>query len=198
LETSLLWILVTGIGWSTSLFLGLIIVEAVSPVLSLEVNLILGSAISGALLGLFQWSFLRPQINRVSVWILASALGWIVGLAVAVLALRVTDTLVGAVVGGTAGGSLFGLAQHLALYPEPRRKARWVMKTAAGWGAALTLGTMLTGGSGLEPRHGPLMGVAFQWAIGGVVTGLLALVALTVLYPGRKVGEMGTSVKWLP
>ncbi len=102
------WILASaaaGYGISLAFFIG--IEESLSFGLFLRFTGV--AALGGAVMGTLQWLVLRGKVSRAGWWVLASAVGWALGMAVsraiswgpddAVLALAVTGAVMGAVTG---------------------------------------------------------------------------------------------------
>ncbi len=99
--------------------------------------------------------------------------------------------------GAVLGGLVFGLAQWLVLRPASRDRAEWMLGTVAGWTAAFTLGAALSGDLRLDALGGGVVDVSMTGALGLVVMGLVAAVALIWLFPaGRQ--DRTAYVRWWP
>jgi len=79
-------------------------------------------ALSGAVTGILQWLVLRGQVSRAGWWVLASTLGWGLGMSAAVALSRgvgASDTVslvgMGIVLGAVTGGALVWLLRQ----PKP-------------------------------------------------------------------------------
>jgi hypothetical protein len=117
------WILATTLGW----VLGWIVSELAV----------------GFTVGLAQWLVLRDQFERSGWWVLASAVAWAAGRALAGAFMPAGNPVL---IGGTLG-AIVGFAQWLVLRSQLRQSYWWVVLSAAGWGLALTgvLGAPLVG-----------------------------------------------------
>jgi hypothetical protein len=116
-------------------------------VLNGAVIVAVSGAVFGASVGIAQWLVLRRQVSRAGRWVLASAIGGVVGLAIAVamilrlnlvdtgfLSASIGDDVVAAAVLGMVtliGGSL-GIAQWLVLRRQVSRSGWWVLASSAG------------------------------------------------------------------
>lgn len=72
------WVLATGLGWAAGMLFGSWIGQGLG-LTEIGLGLSIG-AVTGALLGVFQWLFLRRQVTRAGWWLPASLLGWTSGL----------------------------------------------------------------------------------------------------------------------
>lgn len=193
LEAWFLWIPVTGISWFVSLVIALALAQGVSLVLPMEASLAIGGVVGGALVGLTQWLFLRPEVKGIGSWALATAMGWTTGLVVTALAVMMTDLALG----GVLGGLVLGFAQWLVLCPETKEREKWMAVTATGWTAALALGiTFRSRGTGM--LTGEIVRMAVSGAVGFGVIGSVATVALVVLFPTSRKEDTAAYVRWWP
>jgi hypothetical protein len=121
------WLAVTTLGW----LLG----AALLPELALVV--------AGFVIGVLQWVVLRQRLSQTGWWVLASAVGWAGGGAIAI-ALVPPDF---GFLTGTVLGAVGGAAQWLFLRRYFYRAGWWVPVSALGWTAGLTLlsGPLLVG-----------------------------------------------------
>jgi hypothetical protein len=124
------WVLVGTLGW----FLGLALI---------------GDVGIGAAMGIMQWLVLRPQVRQASWWIVASIVGWIIGL----VAIAVVPPEIGALT-GIMLGVVFGTAQWFILRRWVDGAGWWIVVSALGWAV------------------GPIFGVLFVGAVVGAVTGI--------------------------
>ncbi len=80
------WVLATAFGWFVGVPVGLTGVGAVGQPRAEAIGLLvmwpLGGAVAGAVLGVMQWLVLRRRVPRAGWWVLASAVGGAVALAV--------------------------------------------------------------------------------------------------------------------
>lgn len=117
------WILVTTLGWSIGVALGI-------------------ELLIGAVVGTLQWLVLRPLIRDDGWWIPASAIGW-AGAAVGIGFAQPEDRLVGQVVIATG----IGLGQWLVLRWQVHRAWWWIVLSTLGWALGMMgmLGVSLAG-----------------------------------------------------
>lgn len=127
------WVLVSTLGWLFGFMLGR------------DLGI-------GAGFGITQWLVLRSRVNQAGWWILASALGWIISLAVVV---AVVPSEI-AVLAFLLLGALMGTAQWLVLRRWFDRASWWIVISALGWTVGLTR----------------ILGVSLVGAVVGAVTGI--------------------------
>jgi hypothetical protein len=149
------WLMATTWGW----FLGRTLLPGIA-----------GAAV-GLALGILQSVVLQPHIARAWRWIPASALGWGLGWALALLIIPAPlEFLAGIVIGGA-----LGLAQWLVLRRAVHWAGWWIVVSALGWMTGLSLlpGALLS----------------------GVLAGLLTGVALELLlrYPKQGKADVATA-----
>lgn len=121
------WIMVTTVGW----VLGQLLLPP------------LGLAASGIFIGVLQWVILQQQIGRSGKWIVASAVGWAAGWAIAMLVVPSDSRLLAGIVLGTTAG----IAQWLVLRHEVQWAGWWIAVSPLAWATGLGLlpGFMLSG-----------------------------------------------------
>jgi hypothetical protein len=198
LELWFLWFLVTGACWSVGLVIAVVIASSASLALSSQVSLLLGGIVVGALIGLVQQEILRPDVRGVGVWTLATAIGWTAGLVVTSTVVRMAEPTPGWLIGGVLGGFVWGLAQLPVLRSETGGRGGWLLLTVLGWTAALALGMALP----VRPKPGAVGGevveVATSGAMGLVIIGMFAILALTLLFPEPHPRAVDRNVRWWP
>jgi hypothetical protein len=198
LELWFLWFLVTGTCWSVGLVIAAVIAAGAGLALSSQVSLLLSGIVVGALIGLVQREVLRPDVQGVGVWTLATAIGWTAGLIVTTAVVRMAGPTLGWLIGGVLGGFVWGLAQTPALRSETGGRAGWLLLTVLGWTAALALGTALSAGPKPGAIGGQVVGAATSGALGLVVIGMFAILGLTLLFPGPQQRAVDRNVRWWP
>jgi hypothetical protein len=194
----LVWVIVTGVSGSVSLVTASVVAEGASLALSRDVSLAISGVVGGTVLGLAQWLFLRPAVKGLGAWALATTVGWLTGLVVAALVVRMANLAWGGIIGGTLGGWVFGLTQWLALRPDGGRRGEWLLVTAVGWSAALIVGMTLLGVSSPNTIRSGLVGIAVSEAVGGVVMGIVAIVVLISWFPKTEKPEADVTIRWWP
>ena len=75
-----IWIAVTGVSLYIGLVLGTFIASASAAYVSAAGGYFIGALVGGALIGLAQWTFLRPPVKGLGIWLLATIIGWTAGL----------------------------------------------------------------------------------------------------------------------
>jgi hypothetical protein len=112
----------------------------------------------GVITGFFQWLVLRRYLSRAGWWIVASAVGWAVGIALSWI-VHWDD------VGFVAIGAIVGAVQWLILRRQVRRAGWWILASAVGWavswgGVGIVSGEVWGGGVG-----GQFTGAVLVWLL---------------------------------
>jgi hypothetical protein len=121
----------------------------------------------GAGFGIAQWMLLRKSVHRAGWWVLASAVGWTVGAAVASATLLTVNNAVGTVAGLGSVKFAVGIAQWVFLRKRVRGSGRWVWVNAVAWVAALIVVVALSG------KEGGIVGLIVGLVVDAVFTGIL-------------------------
>ncbi len=149
-------------------------------------SLPLMGAIEGAIVGLAQARALRPLGVDARRFVLATtlafAIAWVGGAALSALEPDVPPSfgllLVAAGLAGTVVGALAGLAQSVASSRDPEARFRWVLASAAGWGAGMVASAVVSdaiwgafsiGVLAMETGKGALVGVIVAAVTGPVL-----------------------------
>jgi len=206
-----LWILVSTAGWAAGTFLFLAMMRQGGLIASL-----IGLGLFGAIVGLAQWAILRLQIGRAGWWVLASAVGIIIG-AVACLLLilgvnfllerldvvmdstgssRLMVIALAGILLGALFGALVGVAQSMALPWHVRDTGRWVLASILGgiFDGVLIGNLLWIVGIGIIPTNtfADTIALALTAAFGGPLKGIatgLALIWLLEEHPRDTVGR---------
>ena len=169
-----LWWMLAFVGFPVG---GLLALMAVGPVEG-AVSGALGGALAGAVIGAAQWLVLRRYLRVGPEWILATALGMVIGDAVGAL-LTGAGTGIGALlITGLATGVAVGLLQW-GLFVRGRLLAAraagmWVPVVAIAW----PLGWTVTWASGIDVERGYYVFGALGALVFAAVTGLAMLLML--------------------
>ncbi len=79
------WILITALGWAIGWTASWYVIDKVTPLTrdNLDVGTLttISAIVSGVIPGIMQWLYLRGQIGKAGWWILATAIGWVAGVA---------------------------------------------------------------------------------------------------------------------
>ena len=197
LEASLSWMPVTGVSWCVSLIIALLAAQSMHMFLPGVAAWAVGMLVAGALIGLAQWVMLRPAVKGVAGWMLTTALGWVAGVVITASVTGGVSSALGRFVGVAVGGLVFGWAQGLALNPDAHR-GEWLLATAVGWSAALALGSSLPAGAGPGLVEDRILQTAVSGAVGSVMIGLIAVLALVLLFPQPGKQFSDRHVRWWP
>jgi hypothetical protein len=133
-------------------------------------------AITGILLGAFQWLVLRSQIERSHWWILSTSIGLAVGVAVIIGAIHwVSDRQLPetgkSLLVGTIFGIMLGIAQWLVLRQHLRHSILWILGSMVG----CALGLMW----GLDALARSTATVDSEFGVAAIFAGLLFRLMLT-------------------
>jgi hypothetical protein len=170
------------------------------------------SAVVGLVgIGTAQWLVLRDQVHRAGWWVLATAVGGIVGVVVGVIAgvaiigvveraLDESGVLVVALgVAMVLGGAVGGTAQWLVLRVRVRLAGWWVLATVVGVGLGGFVGGAVL--RGIAETMGPTSGMVVDVAVlslgplaGGVVFGVITGIVLVTYLEHPKVMPQAVNV----
>ena len=198
LEVWCKWMPITGISWCVSLVIGSVVVQVVGLALPGAASLARGGLVAGALMGLTQWAMISPQVKEVGWWSLATAIGWISGLAITTLVAGVAYPGLGRVAGLALGGLVLGLVQCSTLAPKLEGRGAWLSMTAVGWTSAMALGMSLPGVTDTGPIAGRMVQTATAGAVGWVLIGLVSTIALICFFHVSHKEIHDGYVRWWP
>lgn len=117
------WILMTGIGWSLGLVLGLSLYDWLKYVINIEPTIfeVIANGLSiGFFSGIAQWMLLRHYIPKSGWWIFTTSLGWILGLAY--IQTMGEGTLIAFIVMGIIAGIFSGFLLVQSFIPVSRKR----------------------------------------------------------------------------
>ena len=129
----------------------------------------------GLIVGVAQWLVLRRYLPYAGWWILASALGWILGSIVMltiygiidqILGIRLPSRILSPVVISTLYGAALGAAQWLVLRGHTQRAGWWVLISVVGGAVGWAVGVACPG----IPFGSAALSFAPRWAVNGAVT----------------------------
>jgi len=193
-----IWALVTTVGWLLAGFSGLplgraVVVEGSTDViLSVALNMGLLGALIGGLIGTSQWYFLRRRVRLAGWWVVATALGWGVGLLVALLLNLLAGLGLCAGLYGVVIGLAVGTAQWLVLRQTTPQAGKWIWVTVV----ALPVGIAFSGviESGLLARSSGGLAqarwlAAFAGGMAGLLVGAITGMTLVALLSGLRKTE---------
>jgi hypothetical protein len=188
-----LWIAATTFGWALAGFAGLpigrgVFEQGVNEVFSGVITMGLLGMLIGAMIGASQWMYLRWRIREANWWIPATALGWGIGLPLALLLNLLSGLGLSVILYGVIIGGAVGCGQWLFLKRWTTSAGRWIMISVV----ALPLGIALTGlvdqQWGVQPQRWEQMRwfTALSGGVAGMFVGLLTGVTLLVLLSRRR------------
>jgi len=137
------WVWLTALGFGA----GSEIFNAIARPMPESVRDVIGWGVGGACVGAVQWVLLQRQFAAASWWVLASAVGWVVGAllfvpggaSLSALATVLTGGHKGFLVGPNSGavvGASVGVMQWFLLRREVTTAGWWVPACALGWAVA--------------------------------------------------------------
>jgi hypothetical protein len=195
------WALATAFGWALAGFAGLPIGRVVfaeagaRAVLSVLMTMGIFGTLIGAMIGTSQWLYLRWRIREARWWIPATALGWGVGLPLALSLNMLAGFGLSALLYGVVIGAAVGLIQWLLLKRCASSAARWIPISVV----ALPVGIALAGMVDQQLAVGSSAaweqmrwGTALSGGVAGLFVGLLTGITLLVLLSRRR--ESGQKV----
>lgn len=190
------WMIVTFLGGLVGWVVGFVCFKVANGILPAEISWVLAGMISGLVLGVVQWQFICPPVKGFDFWVLASAFGWVISLALTVYVLDMASSYLEVVVGSVLGGTAFGLAQGLAMRTDFEEKTHWFGRTVLGWNGALVLGFFLSEGRSLEAVHRTITLVVSYWATGAAVLSVYLSLLLLILFPEREEKDNTRHIRW--
>ena len=159
----LLWVLASVVGGVVGMVATSLAIRVFAPVVDIVAGMAIGSLgwalfavvdefAVGVGVGVLQWLVLSRHLARTDRWIVASAVGWAIGRAVAVTTALVFLALglpvsVGlgwsGLVGWFAVGAGAGVLQWLVLRRHLARASWWIVASVVGWGGGSIAGGLL-------------------------------------------------------
>jgi hypothetical protein len=129
------WVLASTVGLAVGFTIGFAVGLVVDYDVGSVLGIVLGGAVFGAALGTAQWLVLHKRVSLSGWWVLASTVGWAVGLAVGrAVALVVDDAQIFAIV-LAVGGASAGIAQWIVLRRHVTQAGWWVLASIVAGGA---------------------------------------------------------------
>lgn len=192
-----LWTVATALGWALAGFAGLPIGRIVfaesgaRAVLSVLATMGMFGTLIGAMIGCTQWLYLRWRIREANWWIPVTAVGWGLGLPLALLLNMLAGFVLSAILYGVVIGAVVGMTQWLLLKRRSLSAGRWIPISMV----ALTIGISLAGTIDQQLAEGSLAGweqmrwgTALSGGIAGLFVGLLTGITLLVVLSRKREG----------
>lgn len=197
LELWLTLTFLTALGWAFGLILtGLLVGLLDTPPGSLVVPILAG-ILGGAIIGLLHVIILSNMVRSIEVWILSSMTGWTLGVLVTLALIQVLPGTAGWLVGGAAGGLLFGFSQKTGLRGKSGIGFTWIVLNALGWLVVYGAATLLPADMGLQQVAAFSEPMAMSM-LGWVLVGALAVLVQILVVSGLPHKERGDKVQWWP
>ncbi|KAA3642689.1 MAG: hypothetical protein DWQ07_19360 [Chloroflexi bacterium] len=170
IESWLLWMMSTGVGWPIGVTVALAIADNLATLPRL-VGLVLGGLIGGGLVAVAGWFAVRRKISGVGYWLLATAVAWPLSLLLAEFIFQNFPTLIGWFLAHALGGAVYGFVQARSFIEEDLDRNVWPLVALAAWLITAALEVWL-------PSDG---GIAFRSQMSEAVFGLIGWPMLTVM-----------------
>jgi hypothetical protein len=169
-RTVLTWIGVSLLGFPLGGYLGYLVGGRVDAV----VSALLGGALTGAGIGLAQWSVLRRWLRMGPGWIVATSAGLTIGLAIGASAVGYETTMSQLAIMGGISGAFVGVAQGVLLRNRSSRWYAWTIAMAPLWAVGWVV---TTAGGILVEKQFTVFG-AYGAATFGILSGLLLIAVM--------------------
>ena len=157
---SLRWIALTTLGLSAGVGTAFALQDPIEALVGMILVTPAVTLLAGVILGAVQWIEIRRHLDLAGRWLLSTALGLGIGLAVGVVAIEVVgQALLGHpmrlmqlepagraltfLILGVISGLFLGLAQRLLLRKAPRLPRNWPLLSACGLGIGFPTGSLL-------------------------------------------------------
>ena len=170
IESWLLWMMTTGVGWPIGVTVTLAIADSLAS-LPRVLGLTLGGLIGGALVAVAGWFAVRRKIRNAAYWVIATAIAWPLSLLIAEFTFDTLPTFVGWFIAHAMGGAIYGFVQARAFNEEDKDSSIWPLVAAAAWLITAALELWL-------PSDG---GIAFRVELSEAVFGLVGWPMLTLI-----------------
>ncbi|HEX9940759.1 MAG TPA: hypothetical protein VGG03_01985 [Thermoanaerobaculia bacterium] len=186
---SLRWAALTAFGLSAGIGMALVLEDPVEALVGMVLLTPVLTIVVGASLGAFQWLEFRHRVETPGRWILATALGLGIGLAVGIVAIEIVgQALLGhpvrllqqaplaravtMLIVGFVSGGLLGLAQLLIFRKTRRLPRMWPLLSACGLSLGFAVGSLLAQvfAGGITSPAGVLVLVVTAGAVLGAST----------------------------
>lgn len=157
---SLRWTAMTTLGLASGVTLALALQDPIEALVGMILVTPALTLLAGAILGAAQWIELRHRLHSAGRWLLSTALGLGIGLAVGAVVIEVVgqfllghpvrllqlesaDRAVSLLILGLISGACLGLTQQLVLRKGSWLPRNWPLLTAAGLGLGFPAGSLL-------------------------------------------------------
>lgn len=157
---SLRWTAMTTLGLASGVTLALALQDPIEALVGMILVTPALTLLAGAILGAAQWVELRHRLHSAGRWLLSTALGLGIGLAVGAVVIEVVgqlllghpvrllqlqsaDRALSFLILGLISGACLGLTQQLVLRKASYLPRNWALLTAAGLGLGFPAGSLL-------------------------------------------------------
>jgi hypothetical protein len=198
IELWLMLLFLTSLGWSFGLILTSVFVSAIGSSPERSINLTLAGILGGILISLLSMFILRDSLKNMRIWVLATTLGWVLGLLGTSYSIQLISGAFGWIIGGALGGLIYTLVQRFGYKPGFGKGIPWLILNALGWGAAYGLGHAFPSELGMQAISSISTFVS-KGMLGWVMLGTFAVLILILLFATIKRGDRGENrVQWWP
>ena len=198
IELWLMLLFLTSLGWSFGLILTSVFVSAIGSPPEGSINLTLAGILGGILISLLSMFILRDAIKNMRIWVLATTLGWMLGLLGTSYSIQLIPGVLGWIIGGALGGLIYALVQRFGYKPGFGKGIPWLILSALGWGAAYGLGHAFPSELGMQ-GIASISTFISKGMLGWVMLGTFAVLILILLFATLKRGDRGESqIQWWP
>lgn len=170
IESWLLWMMSTGVGWPIGVTVTLAIANNLAGYPRV-VGLVLGGLLGGGLVAVAGWFAVRRKISSAGYWLIATAIAWPLSLLLAEFIFQNFPTIIGWLLAHAAGGAVYGFVQARSFNEEDSDRNIWPLVALTAWLITATLEVWL-------PSDG---GIAFRAQMTQAVFGLIGWPLLTVM-----------------
>jgi hypothetical protein len=181
-DTQTLWV-----KWSVTVGLGYTLAPALAALIMpirgtqfVSTFLLMGSTLSGVLIGLGQWVILRSRVTRAAGWFFVTIVGFALGDS---LALSVNLASWGTTVRFLILGLCLGWWQAFAIRLPATPFAFWIITNGLGWALAANLGEWVVDRGGSNFWFFPITGLVAGLITGAMMTWILKSYYLVVDSP---------------
>ena len=197
IELWLLLVLLISIGWPFGLILTSLIFGAFSVALGNISSLVIAGISGGILISLLSLYVLRDSIRGTGIWVLATIMGWVLGLLGTFYSIESMSGGTAWIMGGALGGLIYGLIQSAGFRNKSGKSILRIILNVIGWASAYGIGYAIP--TKLSLDNIPLLSEAItRGMLGWVMLGIFAVLLLILLFATLKRGDRGERVQWWP
>ena len=134
-----------------------------------ELSIVLDAIVLGVCVGALQWDVLRHKFDHAQWWILATVVGWGIGLPIGIFIIgNVASVAVGLTI-----GAIVGIAQWLVLRRRVHPASLWIFANITTWAVSIAIIWTLMQAFGVEDGTLDLFVLPIGGCLGSTLTGLI-------------------------